>query len=77
MVGLDRAAAKAAFAQFTEGRVLSANQLEFINLIIEHLTAKGIVSVEALYGSPTRTSARAAQTGCSSHRTWTMGNCAA
>jgi type I site-specific restriction endonuclease len=52
LVGLDRSAAKAAFGQFTEGKQLSANQLEFINLIVDHLSDRGTVSVESLYSSP-------------------------
>lgn len=52
LVGLDRGAAKRALAQFTEGRILSANQLEFVSLIIDHLTDRGILMVEALYTSP-------------------------
>jgi type I restriction enzyme R subunit len=52
LVGLDRSAAKAAFAQFTNGRTLNANQLEFVSLVIDHLTDRGIVSVESLYSSP-------------------------
>jgi type I restriction enzyme, R subunit len=52
LVGLDRAAAKAAFAAFTAGKLLAANQLEFVNLVIDHLTDRGIVMVESLYTSP-------------------------
>jgi type I restriction enzyme R subunit len=52
LIGLDRAAAKAAFGQFTEGKVLTGNQLEFINLIVDHLTDRGVIMVEALYSSP-------------------------
>lgn len=52
LVGLDRGAAKAAFAEFTTGKTLSANQLEFVNLVIDHLTDRGIVNVESLYSSP-------------------------
>jgi type I restriction enzyme R subunit len=52
LVGLDRRAAKAAFAQFTDGRTLNANQLEFVSLVIDHLTDRGVVSVESLYTSP-------------------------
>jgi type I restriction enzyme R subunit len=52
LVGLDRSAAKAAFAQFTNGRTLNANQLEFVSLVIDHLTDRGVVSVESLYTSP-------------------------
>jgi type I restriction enzyme R subunit len=52
LVGLDRGAAKEAMAGFTAGKVLSANQLEFINLIVDHLTEHGIVEPSALYESP-------------------------
>lgn len=52
LIGLDRSAAKAAFAAFTEGKKLTANQLEFVNLVIDHLTDRGVVNVESLYTSP-------------------------
>jgi type I restriction enzyme R subunit len=52
LVGLDREAAKKAFAEFLDGKILNANQLEFVNLVIDHLTERGVVKVEALYSSP-------------------------
>ena len=52
LVGLDRKAAVAAFGGFIAGRTLTANQLEFINMLIEHLTARGVVAPEGLYESP-------------------------
>jgi type I restriction enzyme R subunit len=52
LVGLDRSAAKAAFAEFSDGKNLNANQLEFVDLVINHLTDRGVVTVEALYASP-------------------------
>jgi type I restriction enzyme R subunit len=52
LVGMDRAAAKGAMASFIEGRTLSANQLELINLIVDRLTEHGIVEPRALYESP-------------------------
>jgi type I restriction enzyme R subunit len=52
LVGLDREAAKAAFGDFLVGRTLTANQLEFVNMIIEHLTARGVVDPGLLYESP-------------------------
>jgi type I restriction enzyme, R subunit len=52
LVGLDREAAKEAFASFINGKRLSANQIEFINLIIDHLTEHGIIEAERLYESP-------------------------
>jgi type I restriction enzyme R subunit len=52
IVGLERDAAKAAFADFLAGRNLSANQIEFVNLIIEHLTERGAMDPRRLYESP-------------------------
>ncbi len=52
LVGLDRQAAKAAFSGFTAARNLSAHQIEFTNLIIDHLTARGEVAPRLLYESP-------------------------
>jgi type I restriction enzyme R subunit len=52
LVGLDRAAAKAAFGDFLISRTLSANQVEFINMLIEHLTARGVIEPSVLYESP-------------------------
>jgi type I restriction enzyme R subunit len=34
------------------GRTLTANQLEFVNMLIEHLTARGVMDPGALYESP-------------------------
>jgi type I restriction enzyme R subunit len=52
LVGLDREAAKQAFASFLERRTLTADQLEFLNLIIDHLTARGIMEPRLLYEPP-------------------------
>lgn len=52
LVGLDREAAKLALAEFMEGRTLTANQIEFIHLIIDHLTERGAVDPRRLYESP-------------------------
>jgi type I restriction enzyme, R subunit len=52
LVGLERDAAKAAFAEFLSGRNLNANQIEFVNLIIEHLTESGAMDPRRLYESP-------------------------
>ena len=49
---MDRGAAKAAFAGFIDGRTLSGNQLEFVNLIVDHLTEHGVMEPERLYESP-------------------------
>jgi type I restriction enzyme R subunit len=52
LVGMDRAAAKDALARFTNGRTLTANQLEFVSLIVDHLTENGVVGAAQLYESP-------------------------
>lgn len=52
MVGLDREAAKDALAEFMNGRNLTANQIEFIDLIIDHLTERGAMDPRRLYESP-------------------------
>src|SRR5436309_9758943 len=45
-------AAKAALAEFVAGKTLSANQIEFVNLIVDHLTEHGVMNAALLYGSP-------------------------
>ncbi len=52
LVGLDRNAAKEAFAGFLEGKQFNATQIEFINLVIDHLAANGIVPAARFYESP-------------------------
>jgi type I restriction enzyme R subunit len=52
LVGLDREAAKQAFAGFLAGKTLNANQIEFVNLIVNHLTEHGVMRAALLYESP-------------------------
>jgi len=52
LVGLERDAAKQALNAFTAGRTLTANQIEFVNLVVDHLTANGAMKPELLYESP-------------------------
>ena len=52
LVGLDRAAATEAFGDFLVDTSYTAAQLDFVNQIIEHLTATGVVEVARLYESP-------------------------
>ena len=52
LVGLDREAAKQAFAGFLAGKTLNANQIEFVNLIVDHLTEHGVMRAALLYESP-------------------------
>ncbi|MCW5661664.1 MAG: DEAD/DEAH box helicase family protein [Burkholderiaceae bacterium] len=52
LVGLDRGAAKEAMARFIAGKALTANQIEFVNLVVDHLTEHGVVEPARLYESP-------------------------
>jgi type I restriction enzyme R subunit len=52
LVGLERAAAKEALAGFIAGKNVSANQIEFIDLIVNHLTEHGVMDAALLYESP-------------------------
>ncbi len=52
LVGMDREAAKEALAGFLSGKTLSANQIEFVDLIVNHLTEHGVMDATLLYESP-------------------------
>jgi type I restriction enzyme R subunit len=52
LVGMDREAAKRAFDRFLSGKTLTANQIQFVNLIVEFLTQSGWMHVGQLYDSP-------------------------
>jgi type I restriction enzyme R subunit len=52
LVGLDRAKAKERFARFLDGQTYTADQIRFVNYIIDHLTANGTIAPELLYGQP-------------------------
>jgi type I restriction enzyme R subunit len=52
LVGMDREAAKQALGRFLTGKSLSGNQVEFVNLIVDHLTEHGVVEPRRLYESP-------------------------
>ena len=52
LIGLNRDAAKDAFAEVLAGQNLTANQIEFINLIIDYLTERGAMDPRRLYESP-------------------------
>lgn len=52
MIGLNRTAAKEMFSEFTATYSLSADQTEFLNLIIDSLSESGIVDPERFYESP-------------------------
>ena len=52
LTGLDRGAAKAAFGEIIEGRSPTAAQIEFIDLIIDHLVDSGRIEPRRFYESP-------------------------
>jgi type I restriction enzyme R subunit len=52
LVGMDREAAKEAMTGFIGGKTMSANQLEFVNLVVDHLTEHGLMEPARLYESP-------------------------
>lgn len=52
LVGMEREAAKEAVAEFLAGKTLAANQIEFVNLIVNHLTEHGVMEAARLYESP-------------------------
>jgi len=52
IVGLDREAAKRSFDGFLTGKTLTANQIHFVNLVIDYLTQAGWMSAAQLYESP-------------------------
>ncbi|MCU0834663.1 MAG: DUF4145 domain-containing protein [Chromatiaceae bacterium] len=52
LVGMDRGAAKESLAGFLSGKALSSNQIELMNLIVDHLTEHGAMEPGRLYESP-------------------------
>lgn len=52
LVGLDREAAMEAFSEFIKGGTATANQIEFINLIVLELVQNGMMEPSRLFESP-------------------------
>lgn len=52
LVGLDRSAALEAFEQFLDHTRFSADQVRFINLIVDELTKNGVMEPSRLFESP-------------------------
>ncbi|WP_373532854.1 DEAD/DEAH box helicase family protein [Vampirovibrio sp.] len=52
LTGLNREAAKRAFDNFLNGRSLNANQIEFMNMVIDYLVERGTMAPKKLYESP-------------------------
>ncbi len=52
LVGLDRAAATEAFENYLDGTKFSADQVRFVNLIVDELTKNGVMEPARLFESP-------------------------
>jgi type I restriction enzyme, R subunit len=52
LVGLERAAVSEAFGEFLAIGTATAAQIEFINMVIEHLTDQGMMDLSLLYEPP-------------------------
>ncbi|WP_461658515.1 type I restriction-modification enzyme R subunit C-terminal domain-containing protein [Methylorubrum aminovorans] len=52
LVGLDRQAVNDAFAEFLGSGTASREQIEFVGLVVDHLTAQGVMEPGLLYESP-------------------------
>ena len=52
LVGLDRAAAMRAFDKFLDDKRYSANQIRFVEMVIEYLTVNGTIDPGRIYDSP-------------------------
>jgi type I restriction enzyme R subunit len=52
LIGLDREVAKQEFGKFLADKTLNANQIEFINMIVDYLTEYGAIEAARLYESP-------------------------
>jgi len=52
LVGMDRAAAQAAFSKLLANQSLTPPQIRFVEMIIDQLTARGVIEPGALYEAP-------------------------
>ncbi len=52
LVGMDREAAQNAMSAFLKGRTPTANQIQFLEEIVSHLTANGMMEASRLYEVP-------------------------
>ena len=52
LVGMDRAAAQSAFADFLSMRELTPPQIRFVETVVDQLTARGVMERAALYEPP-------------------------
>ena len=51
-MGLDREAAKESLDSYLIFKEMTGNQLEFLDLVVNHLAEHGVISVGHLYDSP-------------------------
>lgn len=52
IVGLDRASMREVFGEFLAEGIATAAQIEFVNMVIEHLTDQGVMDPALLYEPP-------------------------
>lgn len=52
LVGLDRQAAAEPFSRYLDGTTFTVEQIRFVNLIVDELTANGMMEPERLFESP-------------------------
>ena len=52
LVGMDRSAAKDAFAEFLDDGRYNANQIEYVNMVIDHPADAGTIEADRFYKSP-------------------------
>ncbi len=52
MVGMDRGAAQEAFSEFLSNRSLTTPQIRFVEMVVDQLTARGVMEPSALYEAP-------------------------
>jgi type I restriction enzyme R subunit len=52
LVGMDRATAQAAFSTFLSDRSLTPPQIRFVEMVIDQLTSRGVITADALYEPP-------------------------
>ena len=52
LVGMDRAAADRAFGEFLSDNSLNSNQMDFVQLVVNHIVENGFLDKAALYDPP-------------------------
>ncbi len=69
LVGLDRPAATEAFSQFLDSSAFSVQQIRFVELVIDELTATGVMEPSRLFQRRISIRPRRGQPDCSTTRT--------